>query len=219
MMLSRCWLAYLLAAAAPYRGGTRRLHSSWVGVRVRDDLLAIDGISRVNAFLPKQRELSIELNSTKMASMRVSPSLSIFLATESSAPSMLSMSILSRRTSRPRRRKIRRSLRDRRVLCGLGFCVNVGADFREFRLERGFPLLCLGRGGFLSLLGGRRRGGQSAAADDASACQHGKTVMKTQWQHQWRHAWPRQQPTLSRQRPMVRLNATRVSLPHLTRLV
>ena len=43
-----------------------------VGVRVRDDLLAIDGISRVNAFLPKQRELSIELNSTKMASYNLS---------------------------------------------------------------------------------------------------------------------------------------------------
>ena len=43
-----------------------------VAVRVRDDLLAIDGISRVNAFLPKQRELSIELNSTKLASYDLS---------------------------------------------------------------------------------------------------------------------------------------------------
>ena len=43
-----------------------------VAVRVRDDLLAIDGISRVNAFLPKQRELSIELNSTKLAAYDLS---------------------------------------------------------------------------------------------------------------------------------------------------
>ena len=41
-------------------------------VHVRDDLLAIDGISRVNAFLPKQRELSIELNSTKLAAYDLS---------------------------------------------------------------------------------------------------------------------------------------------------
>ncbi|MGI9240345.1 MAG: efflux RND transporter permease subunit [Verrucomicrobiales bacterium] len=35
--------------------------------RVRDDLLNIDGISRVNAFLPTQKQLSIELNSEKIA--------------------------------------------------------------------------------------------------------------------------------------------------------
>ncbi len=43
-----------------------------VAVRVRDDLLAIDGISRVNAFLPRQRELSIELDSTKLAAYDLS---------------------------------------------------------------------------------------------------------------------------------------------------
>lgn len=43
-----------------------------VAVRVRDDLLAIDGISRVNAFLPRQRELSIELDSAKLAAYDLS---------------------------------------------------------------------------------------------------------------------------------------------------
>ena len=36
-----------------------------------------------------------------------------------------------------------RGARDRRVFRGLGFCVNVGADLREFRLKRGFPFFGL----------------------------------------------------------------------------
>lgn len=38
-----------------------------VARKVQEDLLNIDGISRVNAFLPRQRELSIELDSARMA--------------------------------------------------------------------------------------------------------------------------------------------------------
>ncbi len=43
-----------------------------VGVRVREDLLEINGISRVHAFLPRERELSIELDSTKLAAYDLS---------------------------------------------------------------------------------------------------------------------------------------------------
>ncbi len=35
--------------------------------RVRDELLAINGISRVRAFLPREKELSVELDSSKLA--------------------------------------------------------------------------------------------------------------------------------------------------------
>lgn len=40
--------------------------------RVRDDLLNIDGISRVNAFLPRQKQLSIELDSSRLAAYDLS---------------------------------------------------------------------------------------------------------------------------------------------------
>ena len=43
-----------------------------VAKRVRDDLLNIDGISRVNAFLPTERQLSVELNSSKLAAYDLS---------------------------------------------------------------------------------------------------------------------------------------------------